>query len=244
MKTKVSVSVKNPCSENFTKFKINEKGGFCMSCQKEVIDFRKLSDNQFNDHFQNLTKETCGIFTKSQLTPYENQNFTFMKTNPLGKGLGIMTFSLLALCTTQNTAAQAITSIEKSVQTEIPLERKSTTNNKKEQEIFTVRGSVQDENNEALPGVNIVLKGTAEGTQTDFDGKFEFPRKLKNNDVLIFSYLGYETKEVKIKSSESSTIELNVIFEDYDMILMGEVVVGGAYTTKRNIFQKFIGLFK
>lgn len=244
MKTTLSISVKKPCSENFTNFNTTKKGGFCMSCEKEVIDFRKLPNEELVDYFKNASKETCGIFTASQLTSYEKNTIPFLKSNTITKGFGLVGFSLLAICTNTPLNAQEIAGNEAPVKTELYITTNYKNNSPGVQETYAIKGTIVDEANEALPGVNIVLKGTTEGTQTDFDGKFEFPRKLATNDVLVFSYIGYETKEVKIKSSESSIVDINLVFDTYDMELMGEVVVGGAYASKRNIFQKFIALFR
>jgi len=52
-------------------------------------------------------------------------------------------------------------------------------------------------------GASIVLKGTAIGIFSDENGEFTFPEKLNENDVLVISYLGYKTGEVKIKGDSS-----------------------------------------
>ena len=56
----------------------------------------------------------------------------------------------------------------------------------------TITGTVTDEQNRGLPGVNIIIKGTATGTQTDFDGKYSI--QAEAGDVLVFSYIGYKTR--------------------------------------------------
>ncbi len=60
-----------------------------------------------------------------------------------------------------------------------------------------VKGVVVDENNEPIPGVNIIISNTNKGTTTDFDGKFNIAN-VQVNDVLEFSFLGYKTQKVKI----------------------------------------------
>lgn len=52
-------------------------------------------------------------------------------------------------------------------------------------------------------GATIVLKGTATGVISDENGKFIFPQELKQNDVLVISYLGYETDEITITGNTS-----------------------------------------
>jgi TonB-linked SusC/RagA family outer membrane protein len=81
---------------------------------------------------------------------------------------------------------------------------------------ITVKGKVTDESGE-LPDVSVVIKGTTKGTNTDFNGMYSI--KAKTGDVLLFSYLGYKEKEVKITGSK-----LNVILEE-DASILDEVVV-------------------
>ena len=51
-----------------------------------------------------------------------------------------------------------------------------------------VVGKVTDANGMPLVGVSVLIKGTNTGTQTDFDGKFTL--KVKESDMLVFSYIG------------------------------------------------------
>ena len=93
-------------------------------------------------------------------------------------------------------------------------------NDNKSQEII-VSGIVFDANNQPLPGANIIEKGTTNGTQTDFDGKFSLILKNKNA-VLVISYLGYLTQEVAITNQKELTIRLKE-----DAAGLDEVVVVG-----------------
>ncbi|WP_291102021.1 MULTISPECIES: SusC/RagA family TonB-linked outer membrane protein [unclassified Flavobacterium] len=62
-----------------------------------------------------------------------------------------------------------------------------------------VSGVVSDNAGLPLPGVSVLVKGTQSGTQTDFDGKYSI--KASSSQVLIFSYVGMKTQEVKATSS-------------------------------------------
>ncbi|HKK12530.1 MAG TPA: carboxypeptidase-like regulatory domain-containing protein, partial [Flavobacteriaceae bacterium] len=85
-----------------------------------------------------------------------------------------------------------------------------------------VKGVVTDQNNdEPLPGVNIIIKGTAKGTSTDFDGNFVLS-DVPINSVLVFSYLGYKVQEITILDSDP----LNVALQE-DAQSLDEVVVIG-----------------
>ena len=59
-----------------------------------------------------------------------------------------------------------------------------------------VTGEVVDEKSEPLIGATVMVKGTSTGTSTDIDGKFSLA--AKTGDVLEVSYVGYESKAVKV----------------------------------------------
>jgi TonB-linked SusC/RagA family outer membrane protein len=90
-----------------------------------------------------------------------------------------------------------------------------------------VKGQVSStEDNEPIPGVNIVIVGSSVGTATDFDGNFEI--NASEGDLLQFSYIGFKTQVVPVGSSSV----LNIIME-YDDTLLDEIVVIGYGTQKR-----------
>jgi len=94
----------------------------------------------------------------------------------------------------------------------------------------TVKGVVKDKaTGETLPGVSVVVKGTTNGTSTDFDGNFEL-RNVKTGDVLVFSYLGFTDKEVTLESNFNLTVELEESSQRLDEI----VVVGYGTTTVKD----------
>jgi hypothetical protein len=244
MKKTFSISVKEPCSENFINFKKTKNGGYCNSCQKEVIDFTKLSNTELVKYLKKDERSTCGLFKSSQLKTHQLNSVSAMKSKIFARSLGLASFSLLAMCAIPNVQAQETASVEQIAKTKINVTPISMNNTKSGIEKYTVSGTVLDEQNIPLAGVNVILKGTKKGVVTDYDGKFKFPETLAINDVLLFSYIGYETKEYKVTKSASETIDITINFESADVELMGEVLIMGGYKTKRNIFQKFIGLFK
>ncbi len=89
----------------------------------------------------------------------------------------------------------------------------------------TVSGTVSD-NGGPIPGVNILVKGTKITAATNFDGSYSI--KSAPNAVLVFSFIGYKTKEVAINNKT----EVNVSLEE-DVNSLKEVVVVGYGTTKR-----------
>ena len=82
----------------------------------------------------------------------------------------------------------------------------------------TVSGTVKDDVGTPLPGVNVVEKGTTNGTSTDFDGNYSI--SISNSGTLVFSSLGFTT----IERSVSGVSTINVSMEE-DSEQLGEVVV-------------------
>ena len=96
------------------------------------------------------------------------------------------------------------------------------------QETKQIRGLVTDENNIPLPGVNIVVKGTTSGTQSDFDGLYII--EAADGQVLIFSYLGQKTVEKTV--GMSTTINVQML---EDAAQLEEVVVVGYGTQSKRL---------
>jgi TonB-linked SusC/RagA family outer membrane protein len=91
----------------------------------------------------------------------------------------------------------------------------------------TVTGTITD-GNVPLPGVSILLKGTSNGVVTNFDGNYTI-NNIPANGVLVFSYVGFKTKEIAVNGQT----EINTSLEA-DISALDEVVVVGYGTMKRS----------
>ncbi|SFZ91843.1 TonB-linked outer membrane protein, SusC/RagA family [Flaviramulus basaltis] len=92
---------------------------------------------------------------------------------------------------------------------------------------INVSGIVQDETGIPIPGANVIVKGTGNGTSTDFDGNFTL-NDVKISSTISISYLGYITKEVVITDNTKLTIKLQE-----DLAQLEEVVVIGYGTQSK-----------
>ncbi|MFV0266444.1 MAG: carboxypeptidase-like regulatory domain-containing protein, partial [Draconibacterium sp.] len=72
---------------------------------------------------------------------------------------------------------------------------------------LTVSGVVKDTGGEPLPGVSVVIKGTTQGTITDFDGKYSIPN-VPGDAILQFSFVGMKAQEVTVNGQSTINIEL------------------------------------
>lgn len=93
----------------------------------------------------------------------------------------------------------------------------------------TINGNITDGDlGGPLPGVTILVKGTTNGTTTDFDGNFTIT-DVDQNAVLIFSYIGYKTQEINVSGKTTLNIELQP-----DLAALDEVVVIGYGTVRKS----------
>ncbi|WP_191858806.1 SusC/RagA family TonB-linked outer membrane protein [Hanstruepera ponticola] len=82
----------------------------------------------------------------------------------------------------------------------------------------SITGTVSDESGLPLPGVNIIVKGTTNGTQTDFDGNYTLT--VNQGDVLQISYLGYTSLEQTVGTNNVINVSL-----EPDVTAIDEVVI-------------------
>src|SRR5690606_7443663 len=93
---------------------------------------------------------------------------------------------------------------------------------------MTVSGTVTDQNEDPLIGVNVTVEGTNKGTTTDYEGHFNLD-DIEEDAVLIISYIGYKTQRLPINGQSTLTIIL-----EEDMQTLDEVVVIGYGTQKKS----------
>lgn len=91
-------------------------------------------------------------------------------------------------------------------------------------------GLVVDRQNEPLPGVTVVVKGSKQGVVTDIDGKYRINIPNKNA-VLVFSFVGFQTQEVKVGGQTT----VNVVLQDGVTQLDEMVVVGYGQQKKESV---------
>ena len=90
----------------------------------------------------------------------------------------------------------------------------------------TLTGTIVDETGEPMIGVSVLVKGTNTGTVTDFNGKFLL--NVSPSSVLVISYIGYQTQEIKVGNQKNLSVALKP-----DNQVLDEVVVVGYGTVKK-----------
>ncbi len=92
---------------------------------------------------------------------------------------------------------------------------------------LTITGTVTDQSGQPLAGANLLIKGTTNGAQTDFDGLYSI--SAESNATLVVSYLGFVTQEIAVNGRSSINISL-----DEDASQLDEVVIVGYGSQKKS----------
>lgn len=98
----------------------------------------------------------------------------------------------------------------------------------------TVTGAVTDDTGAPLPGANVLVKGTTNGTQTDFDGNYTI--NAESDATLVFSYIGFASQEVAVGDQSSINISLAE-----DASQLEEVIVVGYSSQTRGDLTGSVG---
>jgi len=206
-------------------------GRFCLSCQKQVIDFSTWDEERLKRFFREHPGKVCG-----RLRPDQLKRYPLAKGGP-GLAVRMALFSLAGLAATaslgqgQNLPEWNPVHVANQRCHDASAASEQAENGPVSSEVI-IRGQVWEAGdvNSAFPGANIVVKGSQLGTITDTTGRFELRLHQRSPQplVLVFSFIGYETLEKTVEWSEGTVIDLGRVHLEPDMtMLSGEVIIVG-----------------
>lgn len=227
---KYVIEIPKPCSEKWEQMDASERGRYCHSCKKEVVDFSRFSNAELAKYIHNNNNK-CGRFLVSQL----NQEIVLPKTKtrfPLRIFLGFSSIisSIPTLAQDDKSKIEKIQDIK-------------ALNKDNEKDYVEITGTVSDESG-LLSGANIIEKKTRKGTQTDVNGSFtiQIPKKNFNKPVyLSFTFIGLEDEIIEVFQN---TTNLKVELKSRPEAIEGMVMTGGYCVKKKSIFTRIRNLFR
>lgn len=245
MKTNFQVSIPTPCLEDWGKFTPTSTGGFCGSCQKNVVDFSGMSESQLVAYFRDLPSDNqhlCGRFRNDQLQKNYDMDSWFPAWNITDKILNYEV-PISQFRSSSNTVSLPLIHKMKMVRniTMAVLTFAFTESFGQQKQIH---GQVVDNIGSPLSGVNILIKNTNKGIISDKDGKYNLA--VDEKDVLVFSFIGFERNELKIKEAkpvmamkESVTGLNEVVVVGYKTFEKADLIGGGISILKDNESPNF-----
>jgi CarboxypepD_reg-like domain len=214
---KFQINIPKPCHEKWDEFKPTSTGGFCGSCQKNVIDFSAMSEPALMAYFRDLPKDNahlCGRFREDQLQKDYDITSWFPTWTATDKAL----FFDIPV----SEFAQKPRTLNLPIHQKLKMVRNITmavlTLVFSETAFGQVSGQVKDSEGIPLPGVSIRIKGTTKGTSSDSLGKYQL--QASQLDTLEFGFVGFEQIKMAIKDIKEPIImqESPVILGDLEVV--------------------------
>lgn len=103
---------------------------------------------------------------------------------------------------------------------------------------WEVKGTVTDATGEPLIGASVIVKGTSQGVSTDIDGQYTL--QARQDATIVFSYVGYNTREVKVDSRHT----IDVTLDENNQVLDEVVVVGYGSLSKKELSSSIVQVDK
>jgi hypothetical protein len=200
MPTSLQIQIDEPCHENWQAMTPNEQGRFCGSCQKTVVDFSVMTNQEILDYMSKATHSICGRAGTDQLNKdiriTENKKrFSFVYLWNL-----LLATLLFAKANAQVTPVKSkkptiVKAPERMLMGVIAMEPEPV-----DAVIpVTAKGFVVDSsNNEPVAGASIRIKETARGTVADSTGNFQLSIEKRQPVELEISAIGYEMQTIVI----------------------------------------------
>ncbi len=229
---KFQLNIATPCTERWENFTPTATGGFCGSCQKNVIDFTHMSELALVAYFNNLPPQDghmCGSFRNDQLQkPYDTSAwFPAFRADTLVPMLDV---PIAKLITQKNTFKLPIF---RKLRTAAAIGITFLTLSCIESAQGQVSGKIIDSEGLPLAGVSIKIKGTNKGTASNIEGNYTLSANV--SDTLEFSFVGFEHLKIAGKDVKST------ITMEESAILLGEVIIR-SYPTKGRVAGVMGGL--
>jgi len=242
MKQRIQLQIPKPCHENWHKMTSTQQGRFCMSCQKEVVDFSVMSDKDILNYISTASTNMCGRVTHDQLnrdllSPPEPRKIWWRYWMSAAASIMLLSSRSNAQGKVSGPGIVIQPSSSKTVRP-IILGYAATIKTNDEIKI-QIQGRVVDEKNNPVSYASIRLAGSSSGVSADSTGCFTMNAKSDISNIeLTVSAVGYQQKKIQVDEPaniKSATVENGVFRLGIRDILLtmsslGEVTVTGYAT--------------
>ncbi|UPT66946.1 MAG: carboxypeptidase-like regulatory domain-containing protein [Sphingobacteriales bacterium JAD_PAG50586_3] len=225
------LTIPTPCHKKWGEMSPTEKGAFCQSCRKDVVDFTGMSSFEIADVLRK-NSSTCGKLTTTQLDfVYEVMPNSYAKPTWFKRGMVglVLSFLISALTVKAGTKLDkpAVENSNKLQFDKLPF----TTEEPVDTNVIVIKGVVLSEENEPLSFATISLVNAATNDKVsivaDADGKFimEFKADKITGDVIVLlaKVVGYPEKELFIRKNKAFEYQ-TIVMEKNSIQLLGVII--------------------
>lgn len=249
MPKSLQLNIAEPCHENWQNMTPQEQGRFCGSCQKTVVDFTMMSDQEVLNYFLKTDHNVCGRMAEDQLNKElkitgRKKRFSWAYV----WNIIVATFLITkADAQVKEKPGKPVEIINEDRQIMGLVAYKLPKNVQHTGSPVVMSGMIVDEtNHEPITGASIRVKGSDGGSMADSTGKFSLKVEKKKGLVLEFSAIGYETQtrqidaktnmhdiQVSLKPAYDGLKEVEVIGYERRTMRSYAGGIGIRYTTTR-----------
>jgi len=228
----IKISIAEPCHENWDKMLDEEKGKFCLSCQKQVVDFSRMTNEEIINYFNvNEGKKTCGRIAKHQHnTPISN----YRKVVTPWFNRYVASFFMALGFYNPSTAQTNNTPVEQHIKGDIAVKQPLVPSNKK----LVINGRVLDQKTKkGIKGASITVAGSDITTTSDKNGNYtiSIPARLQNENLVLSvyhpNYDGQEITGIDHRKTSVSVITKLYVEEEH---IKGDMIMGKVMPSKEN----------
>ncbi|MFT5921243.1 MAG: hypothetical protein ACI8TS_000571 [Flavobacteriales bacterium] len=234
----VKITIENPCGEDISQMKPTQRGRFCGSCERDLVDFTKLNDRDIQKVIHQTNGDVCGWFRPDQL---DRQ----MVELPVASSPAFFKYAASVLLTMAigNSTAQ-------NNQIPMPSEKTEQTIGEVVQGLkpYFISGKIIDERtSETLPFAVVRIQETELGMHSDLEGNFslEIPKKFRSQELTLkVSYAGYQQIEMKLDPDSLQFSYQEMVFQMQSIVLnaveicvLDEVVVVGEMSVIQDCYR-------
>lgn len=225
MHAQKSLVIANPCHANWNKMSATEKGRFCASCTKEVVDFRTKSKEDIIEYLENYKGEgqTCGQFSATQIDKV-GKNYI---NSTVFKRIGISFLAFMGLFSFKEAKGQKPKMGKVAIKGDVSYQEYNQQNTVTDVTLF---GTVRTLAGEKLAGAEIKINSDGKllgTTKTIANGSFAVNLKVDKSMKSITLYTnasGYDTKITFIPEPQKEKIKVEIVMEQEIMVL-GEIAI-------------------
>lgn len=228
----IKINIAEPCHENWDKMLNEEKGKFCLSCQKQVVDFSRMTNEEIINYFNvNEGKKTCGRIAKHQhntpISNYQKVVTPFFNRYVAGFLMALGFYN-------PSTAQTNNTPVEQHMKGEIAVKQPLVPSDKK----LVINGRIlDDKTKKGLKGATITIAGSDITTRTDKNGNYSIsiPARLQNENLVLSVWLtGYENQEITGIDHTKNTVSVITKLYKEEKHIMGDMIMGKVMPSKEN----------
>lgn len=233
MKKPIKISIPTPCHENWDAMTPADKGRFCASCQKTVIDFSKASDREIASILKN-TNNACGRFRATQL----DRDLVIPKEKStiwMAASAAVISFLTIG---NHTISAQTPLSTEQHISETDEIMGKMASPDY----IKKITGTVTDSEGIPIPLANIENIMTNTKTKTDYEGCFSI--NAHSGDVISVNYVSFEESKtiVGVDNEYKITLKEEIIQDGFVMFgaigpMKQRTFLGRVFHSIGNIFR-------